>query len=98
MSETLQLKLYVYGRTLRSQVAIQTLKRICQKLALDTYELTVIDVLEYPEEAEHDKILATPTLIQCSPAPVRRIVGDLSDSEQVARGLELTTITWDLAV
>ncbi len=53
------------------------------------YELIIIDVLERPQDAEHEKILATPTLIKEFPPPVRRIIGDLSDTKQVLLGLEL---------
>ncbi len=84
-----ELKLYVTGKTSRSELAINNLKQICQDGLKDNYELKVIDVLESPQLAEDDKILATPTLIKNLPPPIRRIIGDLSDTEKVLLGLDL---------
>ncbi len=83
------LKLYITGQTPRSHRAIRNLHITCEKLLDDTYDLVVIDVLEHPEMAEEDKILATPTLIRLSPPPLRRVIGDLSDTKQVLMGLDL---------
>lgn len=83
------LKLYITGKTARSERAIQYLKEICATKLGDKYELNIIDVLEFPEEAEKDKILATPTLIKALPPPVKRIIGDLTDKEKVLIGLDL---------
>jgi circadian clock protein KaiB len=83
------LKLYVTGRTARSERAILTLKDICKKELGAEYDLHVIDVLESPQEAEDDKVLATPTLIKMLPPPIKRIIGDLSDKEKVLLGLDL---------
>ena len=83
------LKLFITGQTIRSGRAITNLRRILEKELGTEYELIIIDVLERPQDAEHDKILATPTLIKESPPPVRRIIGDLSDTKQVLMGLEL---------
>jgi circadian clock protein KaiB len=83
------LKLYVAGSSPRAQSAIENLKRICAKDLSGEYELQIIDVLENPELAEQDRILATPTLIKQLPPPLRRVIGDLSDSEKVLLGLEL---------
>ncbi|MBK8985476.1 MAG: circadian clock KaiB family protein [Chloroflexi bacterium] len=83
------LKLYITGQTSRSQQAIHNLYRTCQEVLDGRYELTIIDVLEHPELAETDKILATPTLIKTAPLPLRRIIGDLSDTAKVLRGLDL---------
>ena len=69
--------------------AITNLRRICEKELGTDYELVIIDVLERPQVAEDEKILATPTLIKELPLPVRRIIGDLSDTKQVLLGLEL---------
>ncbi len=87
MSKVL-LKLYVAGHTPRSRDAIANLKRICEK-ELSDYELVVIDVLERPQLAEGEKIMATPTLIKELPPPVRRIIGDLSDAAKVLLGLDI---------
>ena len=83
------LKLYVAGSTPRATLAIENLKRICESDLSGRYDLQIIDVLEHPELAEQDKILATPTLIKQLPPPLRRVIGDLSDSEKVLLGLEL---------
>lgn len=83
------LKLYVTGKTARSENAINNLKKICSSVYADDYEMVVIDVLESPQLAEDDKILATPTLIKLLPQPIRRIIGDLSDKEKVLLGLDI---------
>ena len=83
------LKLFITGQTIRSGRAITNLRRILEKELKKKYELIIIDVLEQPQVAEVRKILATPTLIRESPPPVRRVIGDLSDTKQVLLGLEL---------
>jgi circadian clock protein KaiB len=83
------LTLYVTGKTARAAVAIANLRRLCDEELVGEYELQVIDVLEHPELAEDDRILATPTLIKRLPPPLRRIIGDLSDREKVLLGLEV---------
>jgi circadian clock protein KaiB len=83
------LKLYVTGKSARAAVAIANLQRICEEELDGRYELQIIDVLEHPELAEADKILATPTLIKRLPPPLRRVIGDLSDKHKVMLGLEL---------
>jgi circadian clock protein KaiB len=79
----------VTGKTPRAQNAIENLRRICDEQLRGEYELEIIDVLERPELAESDKILATPTLIKQLPPPLRRVIGDLSDKEKVLLGLEV---------
>jgi len=83
------LKLYVTGQSPRSQRAIANIREICEKETDGEYELIVIDVLENPQLAEDEKIIATPTLIKFLPPPLRRIIGDLSDQEKVLLGLDL---------
>jgi circadian clock protein KaiB len=83
------LKLYVTGATPRAKLAIANLRRICEQELQGDYELQIIDVLEQPQLAEDERILATPTLIKQLPPPLRRVIGDLSDSEKVLLGLEL---------
>lgn len=83
------LKLYVTGQTACSQRAIANLRRICDEDLGDKYQMVVIDVLERPELAEDERILATPTLIKEVPPPLRRIIGDLSDRERVILDLDL---------
>jgi circadian clock protein KaiB len=82
----------VAGSTPRATTAIDNLRRICEKDLKGRYDLQVIDVLKNPELAEQDKILATPTLIKQLPPPLRRVIGDLSDSEKVLLGLELQQV------
>jgi circadian clock protein KaiB len=84
------LTLYVSGQTPRSVHAIANLRRICDEELRGQYELQIIDVLEQPQLAEDEKILATPTLIKRLPPPLRRVIGDLSDKEKVLFGLEVT--------
>lgn len=83
------LKLYVTGNTPRSDKAIANLREICERELEGTYELIVIDVLERPQLAEDERIIATPTLVRELPPPLRRIIGDLSDSDQVLLGLDV---------
>ena len=83
------LTLYVTGQTVRSARAIANLRRICDEELGGEYEMTVIDVLERPQLAEDEKILATPTLIKELPLPIRRIIGDLADTEKVLVGLDV---------
>jgi circadian clock protein KaiB len=83
------LKLYITGQTPRSQRAIANLRRICDEELDRDYQMVVIDVLERPQLAEDERILATPTLIKELPPPLRRIIGDLSDHERVILGLDL---------
>lgn len=83
------LKLYITGKTPRSLRAIANLEAICRDELQGKYALQVIDVLESPQLAEDDMILATPTLIKKLPPPIQRIIGDLSDKEKVLLGLDL---------
>lgn len=84
------LKLYITGRTPRSERAARNLRLICEEELQGKYEIQIIDVLERPQLAEDEKILATPTLIKELPPPLRRIIGDLSDKEKVLLGLDLS--------
>lgn len=83
------LKLYITGRTPRAEQAITNIREICDRDLAGLYELVVIDVLERPQLAENERILATPTLVRELPPPLRRVVGDLSDKERVLVGLDL---------
>ncbi len=83
------LKLYVTGKTPRADRAIFNLRSLCEAHFAGRYQIEVIDVLERPKLAEEEKIFATPTLIKYLPAPIRRVVGDLSDKENVLLGLDL---------
>ncbi len=90
MSTKYVLKLYVAGRTPRTEAAIANIRDICERDLEHVYELVVIDVLERPQLAENEKILATPTLVKVLPPPLRRVVGDLSDRERLIVGLDLS--------
>ena len=90
-SDCYVLRLYVVGNTSRSQAAISTLTQLCNTCTLDAYDLEIIDVLKQPDLAEHDKILATPTVVKRFPLPQRKIIGDLSDLETVKRELDIAT-------
>lgn len=83
------LRLYVTGSTSRSTRAIENLRRVLERELPERYDLEVVDVYEHPEAAAEHQILAAPTLIKLEPQPVRRIIGDLSDTERVLRGLDL---------
>jgi circadian clock protein KaiB len=84
-----ELRLYIAGHTGRSIVALANLRRICEEHLAGRYQVEVIDLMENPQRAQHDQILAIPTLVRRLPQPIRRIIGDLSDSERVLVGLEL---------
>lgn len=87
--EPIKFKLYVTGKTFRSERAIETLHRIVAALGDDAH-MMVIDILEDPELAEEDKILATPTLIKETPESSQRIIGDLSNFQKVVNTLDIT--------
>ena len=83
------LRLYVAGLTPRSQMAIKNIKRICEEHLSGRYDLEVIDVYQKPVLAKGEQIIAAPTLIKKLPLPLRRFIGDLSDSERILLGLDL---------
>jgi circadian clock protein KaiB len=83
------LRLYVTGNTPRTMRAIANLQEICETELGGNYRMMVVDVLERPQLAEDEKILATPTLIKQLPPPLQRVIGDLSDKEKVLLGLDL---------
>ena len=84
-----ELRLYVAGKTPRSLTAIENLKRICEEHLKGKYRIEVIDLLEKPQLARGDQILAIPTLVRNLPMPIRKIIGDLSNTERVLVGLNL---------
>ena len=83
------LRLYVAGQTPRAVKALENLERICKEHLSGQYRLVVIDLLKAPKLARGDQIVAVPTLVRKLPTPVRRIIGDLSDTERVLIGLDL---------
>ncbi|MEW5804468.1 MAG: circadian clock KaiB family protein [bacterium] len=82
-------RLYVFDHTTRSKRAIENMHRICEDELKGNYELTIIDLLEHPEATAEEKIVATPTLIKKLPSPAERIIGDLSNREQVLKRLDI---------
>jgi circadian clock protein KaiB len=86
---TWQLRLYVAGQTPKSLTAFANLKRICKEHLEGDYEIEVIDLLKHPQLAKGDQIIAVPTLVRKLPEPVRKIIGDLSNTERVLVGLDL---------
>jgi circadian clock protein KaiB len=87
--ETYVLKLYIAGKTPRGDRAIANLRRICEEELGNQYALEIIDVIENPLLAEREKILVTPTLVKSLPPPIRRVIGDLSNTAKVLVGLEI---------
>jgi len=85
-----QLRLYITEKTEKSKKAIEKLEEMLEE-KLDNYSLEVVDIMENPELAEEEKILATPMLEKKLPPPVRRIVGELSNQEKVLLGLDLVS-------
>ena len=84
-----QLRLYVAGQTPKSLTAFSNLKHICEDHLQGRYSIEVIDLVEQPQLSRGDQILAIPTLVRQLPQPVRKIIGDLSDTERVLVGLDL---------
>ena len=84
-----QLRLYVAGQTPKSLTAFANLKKICENHLKGRYRIEVIDLLERPQLSKGDQIVAIPTLVRKLPVPVRKIIGDLSDTERVLVGLDL---------
>jgi circadian clock protein KaiB len=88
-SERWHLRLYVAGKTPRCEAAERNLRNVCEEFLAGQYTIEVIDLLEHPTLAQGDQILAVPTLVRKLPMPVRRIIGDLSNTERVLVGLDL---------
>jgi circadian clock protein KaiB len=88
-ADTFLLRLYVAGQTPKSMTAFANLKHICEEHLAGRYKIEVVDLLENPTLARGDQILAIPTLVRKLPEPVRKIIGDLSNTERVLIGLDL---------
>jgi circadian clock protein KaiB len=89
MTKEFVLRLYVAGQTAKSLAAFANLKKICEEHLSGRYKIEVIDLVENPQLAAGDQILAIPTLVRKLPEPVRKIIGDLSNTERVLIGLDL---------
>jgi circadian clock protein KaiB len=87
-----KLRLFVTGSTARSARAIENMRRICEENLQGRYDLEVIDVYQDPEATKELQVVATPTLVKILPEPLRRIIGDLSDTERVFAGLDLVPL------
>jgi circadian clock protein KaiB len=88
----LNLRLYVAGHSPKSLLAFANLKKICETHVKVPYFIEVVDLLENPQLAKHDQILAIPTVVRSLPQPVRKIIGDLSNTARVLAGLSLTAL------
>ena len=88
-SDPCRLRLYVAGQSPKSLKALASLKRLCEERLESRYEIEVVDLVEHPRLAAGDEIIAIPTLVRRLPAPMRKIIGDLSDWERVIVGLQL---------
>ena len=89
VEETYLLRLYVAGQTPKSILALRNLKQICEEYLHGRYEIEVIDLVNNPQLAQGDQILALPTLVRRLPEPIKKIIGDLSNTERVLVGLDL---------
>ncbi len=87
--KSLDLKLYVIDRNLKSVAALTNLTRICHESLEDKCRITVIDIKKTPQHAKESEIVVTPTLVKTFPLPVRRFIGDLSNADRVLAGLDL---------
>jgi circadian clock protein KaiB len=88
-AEVFNLRLYVAGQSPRSIRALQNLRKVCDEHLAGRYRVEVIDLLLKPALARGDEIVAVPTLVRTLPEPIRKIIGDLSDTDQVLVGLQL---------
>lgn len=89
VAELWEFKLYVAGHTPRSVSAIANLKALCDEYMPGRYQIEIIDLLEKPELARSDQVVAIPTLVRKLPGPIRRIIGDLSNTERVLVSLQM---------
>lgn len=83
------LKLYVAGNTLKSTIALNNLKKYCERYLKHRYDIEVIDLLLKPHLAEGDQIFAIPTVVKKMPKPIKKIIGDLSNEDRVLVGLNI---------
>ena len=87
--QTYELRLYVAGQTRKSVLALANLRKICEEHLQGRYAIEVIDLMENPQLAQGDQILALPTLVRRLPEPIKKIIGDLSNTERVLVGLDI---------
>ena len=91
--EKWELRLYTAGQTPKSLAAIKNLKKVCEEHLAGRYEIEIVDLLKNPRLAKDDQIVAIPTLVRKLPDPVRKIIGDLSDTERALVGLQLKQLS-----
>lgn len=84
-----ELRLYVAGKTARSVAAVANLTRICEQYLSGMFSIEIVDLLERPQLAQGDQIVAIPTLVRKLPSPIRKVIGDLSDVDRTLVGLQL---------
>jgi circadian clock protein KaiB len=88
-----RLRLYVAGQTPKSVAAFDNLKKLCEEHLAGRYEIEVVDLLVHPQLARGDQIVAIPTLVRQLPPPIRKIIGDLSNTERTLVGLQLRPVS-----
>ena len=91
-SKVYSMSLYVTGATPRSTKAITNLRKLCEEHLPGKYELRIIDLYQEPEKAREGMVIAAPTLVKSFPLPLRRFIGDLSDKQNLMRGLEIKPV------
>jgi circadian clock protein KaiB len=89
VNEFWELRLYVTGRTPRSLAVLEKLRKTCESCLPGRYRITVIDLVEQPHRARADQILAIPTVVRALPRPMRTVIGNLSDTENMLAGLNM---------
>jgi circadian clock protein KaiB len=88
-SEVWNLRLYIAGTSAKSVTAAQNLRKLCEKYLPGRYTIELVDLMKYPERAQKDQILAIPTLVRSIPSPVKKVIGDLSNTERALVSLEI---------
>ncbi len=89
--EVMHLRLYVAGMSAKSLEAFANLKRMCEAHLTSPYEIEIVDLIKNPAMARGDDIIAVPTVVKNMPAPMRKVIGDLSNTERVLLGLQLSS-------
>ncbi len=87
----MHLRLYVAGMSPKSLEAFANLKRLCEMHLTSAYEIEIVDLIEHPAMARGDDIIAVPTVVKNIPSPMRKVIGDLSNTERVLLGLQLSS-------
>jgi circadian clock protein KaiB len=90
--DRVELRLYIAGQTPKSVAALSNLRRICDEYMSGRYDLKIIDLLQHPQLARGDQIVAVPTVVKNLPTPIRKLIGDLSNTERVLVGLDLPSM------